>query len=646
MDTNKTLTRDGKPLETRSAQFRAQTFNPETRAITISLGTGAPVLRYDWNTGKTYTEVLSMDPAHVRLDRMNAGAPLLEDHAQWDSKSVVGRFIKGSVRVMAGELVGDARLSKAARHADTTGDIVDGILADTSVGYHVHKWEVSRDANGGEVRTAVDWEPIEGSIVPVPADPTGGVRAADDTVPTPDAPAPAAVADTSADGDAPNANASEERKMDEQKINEAREEGRRAEAARQNAIRALAAKHPAVKAEDVQPMLDDATVTPADAGLRLLDIVAKAAAANTVRSEVTVDEADKRERGIMGALLHRAGVVKELPAEARDYRGERWSDLARLCVENAGQSTRGMTRSQIVQAALHQKRAAHVTADFPNLTANLMGKVLEAERSLSGDYRWFERIATRVDLPDYKDRTVVGLGGISSLPAVLEGADYTRATFGDEKVAWHLSKRGIEVALTEELLINDDLNGFLRLVRQFARAATVTESAIAALGITSNPLMGDGVALFAAGHNNVQSGGGAAPGIATLAEGDNALRNQTDRDGARVGRPAMLIISPTTHRTVLEQIYSPQYSPTASTNAVTVPIAAGDRIYPAAFSGNPWYMHTGDTMSAEFGYLQGEGGPVVLDYAEERSDSRVYHCRDVFGFRVIDFRAWFNNAGA
>jgi hypothetical protein len=134
--------------------------------------------------------------------------------------------------------------------------------------------------------------------------------------------------------------------------------------------------------------------------------------------------------------------------------------------------------------------------------------------------------------------------------------------------------------------------------------------------------------------------------VATLAVGDAALRDMTDLDGSKVGRPSLLYIGSTTHRTVMEQIYSDRYSPTASTNAPTVPLAAGNRLYPASFSGNPWFLHNGDTMSAEYGYLQGEGGPVVIGYDEPRADSRVFHCRDVFAFRVIDWRAWYQNVGS
>ena len=80
-DAPEQLTRDGQPLLTRGATIRGgASYNPETRTVPVSLGTGAPVLRYDWNTDRNYTEVLSMDPAHVRLQRMNGGAPFLTDH--------------------------------------------------------------------------------------------------------------------------------------------------------------------------------------------------------------------------------------------------------------------------------------------------------------------------------------------------------------------------------------------------------------------------------------------------------------------------------------------------------------------------------------------------------------------------------------
>jgi hypothetical protein len=64
--------------------------NEEARTVDLTFSTGAGVLRTDWYSGKQYLEVLSMDPAHVRLDRLNAGAPLLDSHSAWSVGDVLG----------------------------------------------------------------------------------------------------------------------------------------------------------------------------------------------------------------------------------------------------------------------------------------------------------------------------------------------------------------------------------------------------------------------------------------------------------------------------------------------------------------------------------------------------------------------------
>jgi hypothetical protein len=59
--------------------------------------------------------------------------------------------------------------------------VADGTLRAVSVGYRVHRYDQRPDAATGEtVHHAVDWEPFEISIVPVPVDPAAAVRGADD----------------------------------------------------------------------------------------------------------------------------------------------------------------------------------------------------------------------------------------------------------------------------------------------------------------------------------------------------------------------------------------------------------------------------------------------------------------------------------
>src|SRR5690606_15723233 len=71
------------------------------------------------------------------------------------------------------------RLSTAVGDADTTAKIRDGIIRNISVGYAIHK-VVKTDADGDgadDEWRVVDWEPLEISAVPIPADAGAQIRA-------------------------------------------------------------------------------------------------------------------------------------------------------------------------------------------------------------------------------------------------------------------------------------------------------------------------------------------------------------------------------------------------------------------------------------------------------------------------------------
>lgn len=154
----------------RAAGLRPRSYDPATHTIDVIWTTGASVRRRDRN-GTTYDEVLSLAPGHIRLDRLNAGAPLLDAHDDRRLAAVLGSVVPGSARIESGLGVARVKLSSAEADADVIGKIKDGIIRSISVGYAIHRWQVAPGDGGvDERRTAVDWEPLELSAVPVPAD--------------------------------------------------------------------------------------------------------------------------------------------------------------------------------------------------------------------------------------------------------------------------------------------------------------------------------------------------------------------------------------------------------------------------------------------------------------------------------------------
>ena len=118
------------------------------------------------------TEILSHDANAVRLDRVKGGAvPLLFNH---DWADPIGMVDSGAVS--DGRLMVDAHLFDTVR-AQEVASMIDGGLRNVSIGYQINKIEEDTKA---ATFTARSWEPLEISIVTVPADPSIGIGRAQD----------------------------------------------------------------------------------------------------------------------------------------------------------------------------------------------------------------------------------------------------------------------------------------------------------------------------------------------------------------------------------------------------------------------------------------------------------------------------------
>ncbi len=162
----------------RSATFVASPGLPDG-TLEVVWTTGSGVERWDWDTGARYWETLSLDASHVRLDQLNAGAPLLDTHRLYDSEDVIGHVEDNSASMLPTEGrckvvfdMDDPKAAKLYRKAKA------GHLRGVSVGYDVHRYDVLEGAGPNKLPTwhAVDWTPREISICPIGADSGAGVR--------------------------------------------------------------------------------------------------------------------------------------------------------------------------------------------------------------------------------------------------------------------------------------------------------------------------------------------------------------------------------------------------------------------------------------------------------------------------------------
>lgn len=145
----------------------------------VSLSSDQPVARYFGN------EVLDHGAGAIDMSRAVNGLPLLYNH---DTDQPIGRLEDVAVR-NDGKLGAMMRFSRNTRAQEILSDVNDGILTDMSVGYRINEWTEERSAGSDAVTfRATSWTPMEGSIVPVPADHTVGINRAAPAVPAPPAP--------------------------------------------------------------------------------------------------------------------------------------------------------------------------------------------------------------------------------------------------------------------------------------------------------------------------------------------------------------------------------------------------------------------------------------------------------------------------
>lgn len=649
-------------------------FDKKTRTFDVIMSTGAAVPRYSWMRG-AYEESLSLDPDHIRLERFNSGrAPFCEDHRHNELDKVAGSIVEGSVRIVNGEMVGQVRMHKTERAIEITGRMQRGELMSLSLGYITYSQEVVEKEDGPDQRKAVDWEPIELSLIPVPAETgahtrstTGGVscvvRSAQKTTmgkttapkagatsaspdpetrETPSAgspdPAPAAPA-------AP-APAPQERAVgpDASAIEEAEARGAERESSRQAAIRVAVRK--ADLGDEFAEELITKKRTIEQAREAIIDKFHERNAGPDIDGKVSVetDERSKSGDALERALLARFDARKYPLADGDDARqlvGDSLLEVGRRHLERNGENLAGMNAQQRAAALLNNRvgtRGLHGTSDFPILLANVAGKILRD--SYRGITKSFEPITRERSVNDFKEITVAQLGAASRLDQINEHGEYPRGTIGEAAEKYRILKFGKILALTREAMINDDLNAFTRIPQKMGAQAAMEEARIIWAILGTNPLMADGLPLFHVDHGNITTGALDTAGINAAMV---AMRLQKDLDGeTEIEILPRNIIVPVELATVAKQNVVLQTVPRTpgEANPFQGELGVVDTAYLSKYASDEYYVasSTEQCDMIELAFLQGNREP----YFETRDgfdvDGTEIKVRHEIGAAAIDFR--------
>jgi len=658
-----TKTHDTPMLSLRAA-VRPESVDEENRTVELTWTTGSKGRRYSWDVG-SYMEELEVTDQALRLERLNNGAPFLGVHNQWELRAVLGVVEKAWVEGGEGRAL--VRFSQRPDADEVFRDVKDGILRNISVGYAVHRYEVT-DEDGDKLPTyrAVDWEPLELSLVPVGFDDGAKVRNAktldEYTGQRFQTEFKSREAEQPAEQTAAVATTPEEIEMtpEEQRAADEliRREAAEAERTRSTTIRQMAKK--VGLSDEVADDLIQRGVPADKASAEMIDKLAERQAADqpeTRNSQPTVVGAQdtsvliaKRE-AMASALLHRCNPASKLDDAGREFRGARLIDMAREFVTMAGGQTRGMTPQEIARAALGCDRSAvraagmHSTSDFPLLLGSTVNRTLRDAYALAP--QTWRTLGRQTTVPDFRAVTRAALGDISALEKVTESGEYKYGTMSEDGAPLKVVKFGKIIAITWEAIVNDDLGALNRVPQALGAAAAQTESDVVWDLLLGNPNFTDGKALFHADHGNLAAAGGAI-NTTTLAAARAAMRKQKSKAGhfLNIG-PEYLVVGPDKELEAF-QFTSSQYVPAKNADINDSRNASLTVIVDARISGNQWYLYAapGVVDTFEYAYLEGEQGVFTETREGFEVDGMEIKARLVFGAAWIDYRGAYKNAGA
>ncbi len=676
---------DGKPqvmpAQTRAATFVPASFSAENRTVDLVWSAGAAVPRIDWWSGKRYVETLSMDPAHVDLSRLNSGAPLLVDHRMYETEAVIGVVERAWIE--NGEGKATVRFSEDVDAQRVAAKVREGVLRNVSITYSVRKYEITEEEGKSPIWLAVDYQPMEISLVPVGADAVAGTRSAprEESYPveftTRGQPAP--VTQEKRNMEDPNkTTAGQPGATEQSRAAPATAPGGPAPATAPATVDVAAERRAAAEVErkraaDIrlrvrsvqldETVADDLIARGVDGdavAAAIVDEIAKRGG-KAARPGVSIgyDAADLANvRGALEeALIARAGrhmpTAKFEPTErSRGFINmpvlEMFAELARAHGHKIDRHARGAA----LWDSLVQLRALS-TSDFPLLLANTGNKILVKAYELAGST--YELIGARKLMNDFKPHSFIRGGDFPNLLLKGETGEFKYGSMSEAQNQLTLATYGRVLGISRRMIVNDDLGAFVDLPakagRRVADFNNATFWAQLALNSGAGPTifeknMPTGRPLFHSDHANYASSGTIID-VTNVGVGRAAMMNQQSLDSLKLNvMPKYLFVSPD-KMTQAEQFCAVNI--VAAKDSDSNPFKG--RLTPvgdANVTGNAWYLFADPAVleTMVYGFLNGAEGPQIRSEEGFKTDGVEMLVYEDFVAGAIDYRGAYKNAGA
>ncbi|MGE8103558.1 prohead protease/major capsid protein fusion protein [Allorhizobium sp. NPDC080224] len=590
------------------ADAKLSSFNAEARTVDLVLATETPVRRRSWDVG-TYDEILLVTPQAIDGARLDSMA-LLDSHDAYSGlDSRLGSVVPGSLRFEGKTAIVTAKISRNPKGEALFRDLEDGHVMGVSVGYKItSQTKTEAPAGGTATIRATRWQPMEISVVSVPADPGASTRShepdADTTTP-----------------------AIERQTMTRKELN-----------AEVRSIQKAAGLPDTWAQTHIDADEIDLNAVRADA---LAQLSTRSQTTTPSNVQIVADHTDPAavRSAMADALAHRIapGAVK-LEGRAVEYRSHKLLDMAGDMAIARGERVNIRDTEELLKRAV----GAHSTSDFPELVSAAANKALLAQYQIAAPT--YRQWAARKPFTDFKEHNFLRVGDIPAFKEIKEGGETPYGTMSSSAEKVTAKEYGTGLAIGRRLLINDDLSALSDFANGIAVRAANDENALAYGILKANPVMQDGHALFSAEHNNLPAG--AAFGATTIAAMVKALRGQTSLDGMKLNlQPGMLVVGTdleVSARTLLTAIQA------TKTSDVNPWANFAELVVDAELGATEHYLFTSPTAAPTvvYGYVGGAEGPQIRTERDFDTLALKVAANLDFAVGAIDFRGVVKNAGA
>lgn len=606
----------------------------DSRTVELSFSSETPYGRWFGD------EILCHDEGCINLDRFNDGlGTLLFNH---DRDAVVGHIEKVWIEDNRGKAL--VRFDEDEQSETIFQKVQSGTLQGVSVGYSIKRYEVLDEKDsvssngrfkGPDTYVVTDWEPLEISIVSVPADATVGVGRSADEIHT-------------------SINTQEDNtRMDPKEILKTEEEVKSTpvETGITQEDLQKAMEQERKRTSEITALFRDFDVEGADEAIVMGVSVdeARAMVMDQLRARnkgvsVTMGEAesDKFRAAAQDAVLMAAGIpVADAAPGANELRGYSMIELARESLQRENVKANFGDNMELARQAINS------TSTFPAIMSNLANKSVmtgfnEAETT-------FQIWAGKGSNRDFKEAARVALSEAGNLELVPEGGQFQQDFLGEASARTKVATYGKLFSLTRQAIINDDLGLFSKIATKYGSAAKRLVNKMVYAQLTGNVKMQDNIALFDTKHGNVAQTGEALS-VKAIAKAITAMRRQKGITGeATLNITPKYLVVPPELEMVAYQIVNSTAAVDGVNSGVVNPYKGRFVVVADAELTDPdaWYLVADATQhdTIEVTYLNGVETPRLETRQGFDVDGIEYKVAFDCGVSALDFRGVYKNAG-